>query len=330
MKILATGGAGYVGSNVVRLLRDSGHDVVVLDDLRQGHRAAVGDVPLVEGDVADRHALERARELVAFDAVVHLAADCLVGESVKRPERYYRNNFLASLQMVEHLRQMGVEQLVFSSTAATYGEPQSLPIEEEHPTRPSNPYGETKLAFERALHWAEKAHGFRAIALRYFNAAGAGFDGELGEDHRPETHLIPRVLSVALGKSEALSIHGHDYPTPDGTCVRDYVHVEDLARAHLLALQSLAAGAPGRVFNLGSEAGYSVQQVVEVARAVTGAELPVEMGDRRPGDPPSLVANSRRIQQELGWRPRLGNLDDIVRSAWAWHRRNPEGYEGRR
>ncbi len=329
MKILITGGAGYVGSNVVRLLTESGHQVVVLDDLRQGHRDAVPCVPLVQGDVADPEAVQRAHELLPFKAAVHLAGDCLVGESMRHPERYYHNNLVSSMKLVQHLRDLDVHRLVFSSSAATYGEPQSVPISEEHPTRPSNPYGETKLAFERLLHWQHGAHDFRSVSLRYFNAAGAGFGGEVGEDHDPETHLIPRLLAVALGKEPTFEILGDDYPTPDGTCVRDFVHVEDLARAHLLVLQALEGGSQGGVFNLGSETGYSVRQVVQQAREVTGSDIPVDVGPRRAGDPPSLVASSRRIREELGWKPVLGQLRDILTSAWEWHQRRPDGYGAR-
>ncbi len=329
MKILITGGAGYVGSNVVRLLRESDHEVVVLDDLRQGHRDAVPGVPLVQGDVADPEAVQQAHEMLPFRSAVHLAGDCLVGESMRHPERYYHNNLVSSMKLVQNLRDLDVHRLVFSSSAATYGEPQSIPINEEHPTRPSNPYGETKLAFERLLHWQHSAHDFRSVSLRYFNAAGAGFGGEVGEDHDPETHLIPRLLAVALGKEPAFEILGDDYPTPDGTCVRDFVHVEDLARAHLLALQALEAGSQGGTFNLGSETGYSVRQVVQQARAVTGSDIPVDVGPRRAGDPPSLVASSRRIREELGWNPVLDQLRDILASAWQWHQRRPDGYRAR-
>lgn len=329
MKVLITGGAGYVGSNVVRVLTESGHQVVVLDDLRQGHREAIADVPLVVGNVADPTVVQEAHEQVPFEAAVHLAADCLVGESMQHPERYYHNNLISSMKLVQNLRDLGVSRLVFSSSAATYGEPQSIPINEDHPTRPSNPYGETKLAFERLLHWQHRAHGFRSVSLRYFNAAGAGFGGEVGEDHDPETHLIPLLLRVALGKSAAFELLGDDYPTPDGTCVRDFVHVEDLARAHLLALQALQGGWQGGTFNLGSESGYSVREVVELAQEVTGCDIPVHVGPRRAGDPPSLVASSRRIREELGWKPALGHLRDILTTAWEWHRRRPDGYSAR-
>lgn len=329
MKILITGGAGYVGSNVVRVLAESGHEVVVLDDLRQGHREAIPGIPLVVGNVADAERVREAHGLVAFGAAVHLAADCLVGESVRHPQRYYDNNLVSSMKFVQHLRDLGVSRLVFSSSAATYGEPQSIPISEDHPTVPSNPYGETKLAFERLLYWQHRANGFRSVSLRYFNAAGAGFGAEVGEDHAPETHLIPLLLAVALGQSARFEILGDDYSTPDGTCVRDFVHVEDLGRAHLLALQALEGGWEGGVFNLGSETGYSVRQVVEQTRQVTGCEIPVDVGPRRAGDPPALVASSLRIREELGWKPALGELRDILSSAWEWHRRRPHGYRTR-
>jgi len=327
--VLVTGGAGYVGSHVVRRLRAAGRPVVILDDLRHGHRGAVEGVPLVRADIADQEALVRLHREHPFDAVIHMAADCLVGESMAVPADYYRRNLIASLEMAEALRRLGVRRLVFSSSAAVYGNPSEVPIPEEHPCLPTNPYGETKLAFERALTWYREAYGFASIALRYFNAAGAHAEGGLGEDHEPETHLIPCLLAVALGRRARLEIHGDDYPTLDGTCVRDYVHVDDLAEAHLLALQALEGGEVGGAYNLGSEHGHSVQEVLAAARLVTGHPIPVAVGPRRPGDPPVLVASSRRAREILGWRPRTPEIDRILRSAWDWHRGRPQGYDDR-
>ncbi|MGD8375631.1 MAG: UDP-glucose 4-epimerase GalE, partial [Acidobacteriota bacterium] len=294
MQVLVTGGAGYIGSHIVRLLVQRGNAVVVLDDLREGHREAVGDVPFVEGSFDQRAALEEARRRVPFDAVIHMAAHCLVGESVVDPVKYYRNNVIAPLVMLEHLRDLGTSRLVFSSSAAVYGAPEETPIPETHACLPTNPYGETKLAFERALAWYGRPYEIAGISLRYFNAAGASPAGGIGEDHAPETHLVPRVLAVALGGADRLLIHGGDFPTPDGTCVRDYVHVDDLAMAHVLALEALESGEPGGAFNLGTGRGHSVLEVVETARRVTGRPIPVEIGPRRPGDPPTLVASAER------------------------------------
>ena len=327
--VLVTGGAGYVGSHVVRRLRAAGRAVSILDDLRHGHAAAVPDVPLLRADIADREALARLHREHRFDAVIHMAADCLVGESMAVPADYYRRNLIASLDMAEALRHLGVRRLVFSSSAAVYGNPSEVPIPEEHPCLPTNPYGETKLAFERALAWYREAYGFASIALRYFNAAGAHSEGGVGEDHEPETHLIPCLLGVALGRRARLEIHGDDYPTPDGTCVRDYVPVDDLAEAHVLALQALEGGDPGTAYNLGSEQGHSVQEVLVAARRITGHPIPVAIGPRRPGDPPVLVASSRRARERLGWRPRTPEIDRILSSAWDWHRAHPHGYGDR-
>ncbi len=329
MRVLVTGGAGYIGSHIVRLLQARGHGVVVLDDLQQGHREAIPEVALVEGDIADGSAVRRAWEMERFDSVVHLAASCQVGESMLQPELYYRNNLIGSLSLLEHVLHLGVTRMVFSSSAATYGEPEASPITEEHPTLPTNPYGETKLAFEKALEWHRLAHGVRSISLRYFNAAGAAPGGVIGEDHDPETHLLPLLMAVALGQTESIQVFGSDYPTPDGTCVRDYVHVDDLGQAHLLALEALEGGLEGGVFNVGSENGYSVREVIEMAREVTGESIPVEAGARRPGDPPSLVASSRRIRDILGWRPEQEGLAEMLRTAWEWHRRHPAGFAKR-
>ena len=278
MKVLVVGGAGYIGSHIVRLLSEQGHAAVVLDDLRQGHREAIPNTIVVESEISAWGPLEEAWKGHGFDSVIHLAADCQVGESMARPEVYYQNNLVSSLALLENLRKLDVNRMVFSSTAATYGEPRSMPLEEDHPTVPSNTYGETKLAFERALHWHGRAHGFRSISLRYFNAAGAHPGGRMGEDHTPESHLIPRLLAVALGQEEQIEVYGDDYPTRDGSCVRDYIHVDDLAAAHLLALEALDGGEPGGIYNLGSESGHSVMEVVDTARAVTGQPIPVRTG----------------------------------------------------
>ncbi|HZR08090.1 MAG TPA: UDP-glucose 4-epimerase GalE [Myxococcales bacterium] len=313
MRVLVTGGAGYIGSGVVEELIRSGHRAVVLDNLSKGHRDAVHpEAEFIEEDLLHADAVRLA--LHGVDAVVHMAADSLVGESVGNPAKYYRNNLVAGLVLLDAMRESGARHLVFSSTAAVYGEPAKQPIEERDPTAPTNPYGESKLAFEHALRWYG-VYGLRAISLRYFNAAGA--TALCRERHDPETHLIPVVLQVALGTLPEVTVFGSDYPTPDGTCVRDYIHVSDLARAHVLALEALAGGNPGGAYNLGCGGkGYSVKQVIDVARAVTGREIAVRTGPRRPGDPPVLVASSQRISAELGWTPHLQDLREIVGSAW--------------
>lgn len=336
MRILVTGGAGYIGSHVVRALAVSGHEPVVIDDLAEGHREAVGDAtPLVVGDIADEDALESAFRLGPFDGVIHLAASCLVGESMIRPAAYYENNVVRTLRFLDWVAgRRGIERFVFSSTAAVYGDPDlgsDRPISEDHPCSPTNVYGETKLAVERALDWFCRCAGLKAISLRYFNAAGADPAGDLGEDHEPETHLIPLVMRVALGAAPSLTIMGRDYPTPDGTCLRDYVHVSDLADAHVRALGALDGGEGRlRVFNLGAGVATSVLDVVEAARRVTGCTIPCSDGARRPGDPPVLLASIERIRRELGWTPARSDLDTILETAWAWHRDNPRGYSSRR
>ena len=314
MRVLVTGGAGYIGSGVVEELLASGHRAVVYDNLYKGHRDAVHPAAeFVHADLLDAKALHAA--ISGADAVVHPAAHSLVVESVQEPAKYYRNNVVAGLALADAMREHGVRWLVFSSTAAVYGEPAKQPIEETDPTAPTNPYGETKLAFENALRWYSAAYGLRSISLRYFNAAGA--TARCRERHEPETHLVPVVLQAAAGRIPEVIIFGADYPTPDGTCVRDYIHVSDLARAHLLALQALAAGHAGGSYNLGcGGSGYSVMQVIEVARSVSGRDIRVRTGPRRPGDPAVLVASSQRIMRDLGWRPRLQDLQEIVRSAW--------------
>ncbi|TMA17629.1 MAG: UDP-glucose 4-epimerase GalE [Deltaproteobacteria bacterium] len=314
MRVLVTGGAGYIGSGVVEELLASGHRAVVYDNLYKGHRDAVHPAAeFVHADLLDAKALHAA--ISGADAVVHLAAHSLVGESVQEPAKYYRNNVVAGLALADAMREHGVRWLVFSSTAAVYGESAKQPIEETDPTAPTNPYGETKLAFENALRWYSAAYGLRSISLRYFNAAGA--TARCRERHEPETHLVPVVLQAAAGRIPEVTIFGADYPTPDGTCVRDYIHVSDLARAHLLALQALADGHAGGSYNLGcGGSGYSVMQVIEVARSVSGRDIRLRIGPRRPGDPAVLVASSQRIMRDLGWRPRLQDLREIVRSAW--------------
>jgi UDP-glucose 4-epimerase len=316
MKVMVTGGAGYIGSVVTEELLRAGHGVVVYDNLSKGHRDAVpAGAAFLEGDLLDADTLRGTLRAHDVEAVVHMAAASLVGESVTAPAKYYEQNVVAGLRLLDAMRALEVKHLVFSSTAATYGEPEKQPIEEQDPTRPTNPYGETKLAFEHALRWYEGAYGLRAISLRYFNAAGAS--ERCGERHNPETHLIPLILQAAAGLRPEVTVFGEDYPTPDGTCVRDYIHVVDLARAHVLALEGLAAGKPSAAYNLGcGGAGYSVAQVIDAARRVTGREIRVAKGPRRPGDPAVLVASSARIHRELGWSPQYQSLEEIIGSAW--------------
>jgi len=324
MNVFVTGGAGYIGSHVVRLLMEAGHRVRVYDNLSEGHAAAVPAEVLFRGDLMDDARL--AEGLAGgWDCVMHFAASCYVGESMENPEKYYYNNVVASLRLASAMRKAGVGRIVFSSSAATYGNPVKVPIPEDHPTAPINAYGQTKLDFEVTLRYYASAYGLGYAALRYFNAAGAAPDARIGEDHKPETHLVPVVLQVALGQREAVSVFGTDYPTPDGTCIRDYVHVYDLAQAHILAMQAIWP-AKGLTFNLGNGAGYSVREVIETARRVTGHAIPVKEGPRRAGDPPSLVASSERIIKELGWKPEFPAIETIIETAWRWHKSHPRGY----
>jgi UDP-glucose 4-epimerase len=327
MQVLVTGGAGYVGSIVNQELLRAGHSVVVYDNLCKGHAAAVPPgTPLIRADLADREALIGAFRQYGIQAVVHMAADSLVGESMKDPGKYYANNLAAGISLLECLRTCGIRQIVFSSSAAVYGQPVKQPIEESDPAAPVNPYGETKLAFETALFWYSSAYSLRYISLRYFNAAGAS--PEFGEWHNPESHLIPLVLQTAIGRRRSVEVYGDDYPTRDGTCLRDYIHVTDLAVAHVLALESLGTSTPhGRIFNLGcGGSGYTVREVIDVARKVTGREIPVQRSPRRAGDPAMLVASSEKIRQELGWNPKHQDLSRIIGSAWSWLQAHPNGY----
>lgn len=324
MRALVTGGCGYIGSVVSAELLAAGHEVVIYDSLVTGHRsAAPGNARLVQGDLADRDGLDRLFAEGRFDAVFHFAAFIQAGESMEKPALYFRNNTCNSLNLIETCVRHGVERFVLSSTAAVYGTPCCEIISEDDELEPSNTYGETKLMIERMLRWFNRIHGLRYAALRYFNAAGA--TGERGEDHRPETHLIPLVLQVPLGLRPNIRVFGTDYETPDGTCIRDYIHILDLASAHLLALNSLSER-PCVTYNLGNGQGYSVREVIEVAREVSGHPIPAVEVERRPGDPARLVASSARITGDLDWRPRYPQLHDIVRSAWEWHQAHPNGY----
>jgi UDP-glucose 4-epimerase len=323
-RILVTGGAGYIGSVCAAQLIGDGHEVVVVDNLSRGHRAAIPvGAEHAEVDILDAPALAAAVADARPDAVMHFAALALVGESVEHPERYWRTNVGGTLNLLDAMREAGVERLVFSSTCACYGAPDSVPIAEDTPTRPANPYGASKLAVDQMIGEHCVAHGLAAISLRYFNVAGAS--GEQGEDHEPETHLIPNVLRAALGTREHVDVFGTDYETPDGTAIRDYIHVEDLARAHLLALEA-ARGGEHRILNLGNGNGFSVREVIDAGRHVTGLEIPARDAPRRPGDPPVLVAASQRIRDELGWEPRKPELEAMIADAWAWAQAHPDGY----
>jgi len=324
MNVFVTGGAGYVGSHVVRLLLEAGHRVRVYDNLAEGHAAAVPEETLVRGDLMDAQRLVEALD-EGFDCVMHFAAHCYVGESMINPEKYYATNVVAGLRLLTAMRRAGVRRIVFSSSAATYGEPQQTPITEEHPQNPISAYGQTKLDFEHALGFYAGAYGLGYASLRYFNAAGAAPDGAIGEDHDPETHLVPIVLQVALGQRKSVQIFGTDYPTRDGTCVRDYIHVNDLAQAHILAMERIEPG-KGCGYNLGNGNGYTVREVLQVARQVTGRKIPAEVGPRRPGDPAELVASSDKITNELGWYPEYPDLETIIETAWRWHEAHPDGY----
>ena len=328
MNVLVTGGAGYIGSHVVEELKNSGFVPIVYDNLSTGHADAVPeDVLLINGDIHDLDFLEHIMGEYEIDAVMHFAASSLVGESMENPGRYYYNNVAGTLSLLDAMRKAGVDTIVFSSTAAVYGEPEKWPIEEEFAVCPTNVYGRTKLMIETMLADYDMADDLRYVALRYFNAAGASATGKIGEDHRPETHLIPIVLKTALKIRNSVSIFGTDYQTPDGTCVRDYIHVADLAVAHVLALKHLLNGGSSKIYNLGSEKGFSVREIIETAKKVTKVDFAVSEEKRRPGDPAVLIASSRKIGEELGWKPMHSAIEEVIASAWQWHKEHPQGYE---
>ena len=327
-RFLVTGGAGYIGSHMVNLLVQRGAEVTVVDDLRQGHRAALPPgIELIVANIADPSAMDRVMSGREWHAIIHFAALSLVGESMKRPMHYLRENAAGAFSLIEVALRHRVARFILSSTASLFGEPDILPIAEDASLHPSSPYGESKLMIERALHWAAVQHGLRFACLRYFNAAGADPGGRIGEDHDPETHLIPLVIDAALGRRDAILVFGTDYPTPDGTCIRDYVHVTDLCEAHLCALGQLDQGSV--TYNLGNGRGRSVRDVIAAVEAVTGSRVPVRVGDRRPGDPAILVASSKRIKAETGWSPRYADLESIVGTALSWRRTHPKGYDDR-
>jgi len=323
MSILIAGGAGYIGSVTAAQLLASGYEVVVYDDLSRGHRLAVPPKAVfVQAELGATGTLVRTFKKYRVDAVMHFAAHSQVPESMTFPEIYYENNVVVGKRILDAMRQADVNFIIFSSTCATFGDPETIPIHEQVPQHPAHPYGETKLAFERMLHWYHQIHGLNYSILRYFNAAGAAYG--LGEDHRPESHLIPLVLQVALGQRDKIAVFGNDYPTPDGTCIRDYIHIADLAQAHILAMEKKRNEASH--FNLGNGSGYRVREVIDGARRVTGHPIPEYLAARRPGDPPRLIGDNKKIKRELGWEPRFPSLEEMIATAWEWHRRNPDGY----
>lgn len=327
MNILVCGGAGYIGSHTVYELIEQGHRVVVADNLCKGHKEAVHkEAKLYIGDLRNPEFLDKVFVENKIDAVIDFAAFSLVGESCSEPLKYFDNNVYGTIKLLEAMVKAGVNKIVFSSTAATYGEPENIPILESDRTLPTNPYGETKLTVEKILKWCDAAYGIKYVALRYFNAAGAHISGEIGEDHSPETHLIPIIIQAALGQREKIAMFGDDYPTPDGTCVRDYIHVTDLADAHIKAIEKLFKDETSAIYNLGNGKGFSVKEVVEETRRVTGREIKAVVEGRRPGDPSTLIATSEKAMKELGWKPRFNTLTQIIETAWKWHQSHPEGY----
>lgn len=321
MKVLVVGGAGYIGSHMVKMLAKAGHDVVTLDNLSNGYRDAVMYGEFVEGDIADATLLDQLFSKYTFDGVMHFASYIQVGESVVKPSMYYRNNVCNTQTLLDAMLEHGIRSFIFSSTAATFGEPEYTPIDEAHPQKPINPYGHSKLMVEQILQDYDHAYGLKSVCLRYFNAAGADPEGELGERHIPETHLIPLVLQAASGRRDCITVFGTDYDTEDGTCVRDYIHINDLCSAHLLGLEHLVAGGDSRAYNMGNGQGYSIKEVIDVAKNVTGTDFEVKTGERRSGDPARLVADSSLLQKELGWKPEYTDLESIIRHAWAWEQK---------
>ncbi|TDT52022.1 UDP-glucose 4-epimerase GalE [Fonticella tunisiensis] len=327
MAVLVCGGAGYIGSHMVAELLEKGEEVVVLDNFQKGHEAAVLGGKLYKGDLRDKELLDKIFTENDIESVIDFAADSLVGESMTNPLKYFENNVGSVISLLQAMSKHDVKYIVFSSTAATYGEVENIPILEDDRTLPTNPYGESKLMVEKVLKWCEVAYGIKYTALRYFNVAGAHISGKIGEDHKPETHLIPIILQVALGQRDKIMIFGDDYPTEDGTCIRDYIHVTDLANAHLLALDRLRNGGESKIYNLGNGMGFSVKEVIEAARRVTGREIKAEVAPRRAGDPAVLIASSEKAIKELGWKPKYNDLEVIIETAWNWHKNHPNGYD---
>ncbi|MEN8906111.1 MAG: UDP-glucose 4-epimerase GalE [Clostridiales bacterium] len=327
MSVLVTGGAGYIGSHTVSQLVKNDEDVIILDNLEKGHKQSITNGKFYLGDIRNTKILDEIFTENDIDSVIHFAAYSLVGESVLNPLKYYENNVYGSTILIKKMIEYGVKKIVFSSTAAIYGEPESIPIKEESRLNPTNPYGESKLAIERLLKWSDAAYGLRYISLRYFNAAGADINGKIGEDHNPESHLIPLILRVALGKSDCISIYGNDYKTNDGTCVRDYIHVTDLADAHVLAIKKLRSDNKSEVYNLGNGTGFSVKEVIDASREVTKIDIKSKVTDRRPGDPAILIASSEKIKSDLNWTPEFCDINKIIETAWNWHKNYPRGYK---
>lgn len=327
MAILVCGGAGYIGSHMVAHLLENNEEVIIVDNLQKGHKDSLLGGKLYVGDLRDTEFLDKVFSENKIEAVIDFAADSLVGESVENPLKYFNNNVGSTINLLQVMQKHDVKYIVFSSTAATYGEPENVPIQEGDNTFPTNPYGESKLSVEKILKWCDKAYGIKYTALRYFNAAGAHVNGKIGEDHRPESHLIPLILQVALKKREKIMIFGDDYNTADGSCVRDYIHVSDLAAAHLLALKRLEKGGDSRIYNLGNGKGFSVKEMVEVTKKVTGMDIKAEIAPRRAGDPATLIASSEKAIEELGWRPQYNSVETIIETAWNWHKNHIDGYE---
>lgn len=329
MSILITGGAGYIGSHTVKHFLEQNEDVIIVDNLQSGHKEAIRTDNFYKIDLRDKEALDKVFKKHKIEAVIHFAANSLVGESMEKPYEYYHNNVFGMMCLLDVMKENNVNKIVFSSTAATYGEPKNIPILEEDETKPTNTYGETKLAMEKMMKWFDQAYGTKYVSLRYFNAAGAHESGMIGEAHNPETHLIPLILQVPLGKRDKIYMFGNDYLTEDGTCVRDYIHVMDLASAHYQALEYLRKGNVSDIFNLGNGNGYSVKEVIEMTRKVTGHPIPAEVKERRSGDPATLIASSEKAKNILKWKPQYDSLEKIISDAWNWHRNHPNGYEER-